>query len=243
MMRFYTPVLILQLFCLYHAYRSRTHFSWYLLILFLPLAGSLIYCYYHFVRHIDGEEVTEQVKGVFINDYHINKLEKELEFSDTLSNRLNLVDEYLKKGHYEAALKHYRDSLQGMNKDDVHTQTKMIKAYFLSKKYDEAIFLGNKLLSNQAFRKSPHRICYAWSLYHMNLIDKASEQFKEMDTSFSNHEQRLEHIKFLDQIGKIDSAKQKAVELKDEISQMSKTERRFKAETIRGINKMYAKLS
>ena len=43
MFRFYTPILILQVFCLYHAYKNKSENWWYFLILMFPLIGSLIY--------------------------------------------------------------------------------------------------------------------------------------------------------------------------------------------------------
>ena len=48
MLGLYTPVFLLQAFCVYHAYRNNVEQRWYWLILFFPLFGCIIYLVQNF---------------------------------------------------------------------------------------------------------------------------------------------------------------------------------------------------
>ena len=95
MLRFYTPILILQIFCLYHAYKSNSQQKWYWLIIFFPFFGSLLYLFDTFYTRGNIRSLTEGVKGMMNSNYRLEQLERELKFSDNVSNRVNLADAYI----------------------------------------------------------------------------------------------------------------------------------------------------
>ncbi len=77
MFRLYSPILILQLFCLYHAYKHSKDYGWYLLVLFLPLIGSLIYLYVHFATRTNIDATADHLERAFTKDATIKKMEQE----------------------------------------------------------------------------------------------------------------------------------------------------------------------
>ena len=126
MIRLFPIVIIIQLFCLYHAHNYKAEQKWYWLIVFFPIIGSLFYLYYHFYSRENVDIVTEEVKTTFISNYKIEKLEKTLKFSDTHANRIALADEHSRLGNFLEAKFHYEASLEGLFRDDVKVIMKLI---------------------------------------------------------------------------------------------------------------------
>ncbi len=83
MLGLYTPVFLLQAFCVYHAYRNNVEQRWYWLILFFPLFGCIIYLVQNFNSASTIKSLEENVKAVVISNYKIEQLEKALRFSDS----------------------------------------------------------------------------------------------------------------------------------------------------------------
>ena len=101
MFRFITPLLILQVFCIYHVYKNKREYWWVWLIIFFPLIGCIIYVYKNFYSKKNIENLAEEVKSTTNSNYTIAKLEKELEFSDTIENKVKVADEYVGRGNFE----------------------------------------------------------------------------------------------------------------------------------------------
>ena len=94
----YTPIFLLQMFCVYHAYRNNAEQRWYWLILLFPLIGCIVYLVHTFNNRDTISAITENVKGVVISNYRIDQLEKALRFSDNVTNKVNLADAYAELG-------------------------------------------------------------------------------------------------------------------------------------------------
>ena len=62
MLGLFTPILLLQAFCVYHAYRNNVEQRWYWLILFLPLFGCIIYLVQNFNSASTIKSLEENVK-------------------------------------------------------------------------------------------------------------------------------------------------------------------------------------
>src|SRR5688572_7803410 len=145
----YAPVLILQAFCVYHAYRNNAEQRWYWLIVFFPVVGCGIYLFHHFYNRNSIEAIAEGVKVIVNSNYEVEQLEKAFHFSDNLKNRTNLADAYVRSGRYEEAINLYRQSLTGFMADDPSLRMKLLNAFFLNQNYTEAITLGNLLGSEK----------------------------------------------------------------------------------------------
>ena len=91
-MSFISIPLILQFYCLYHAYRYQKAFHWYLLIIFIPIAGSLLYLILQVFKKRNIKEAQESVTEIVLPSKKINELEQRLQFSDTYENKIQLAD-------------------------------------------------------------------------------------------------------------------------------------------------------
>jgi hypothetical protein len=236
--RLYTPVFILQAFCLYHAYKTRADQKWFYLIIFLPVIGCLLYLYDTFFNKPNLTAVTEGVKTVLFTNYTIEKLEKELTFSDNVTNRVNLANEYMKYERYAEAATLYETCLDGFMADDLVMKMRLLQARYMNKEYDVRETIGKKLESQKEFKKSEERIAYAWALHHTKQTEQAAAQFADMDRSFTNHTQRKEYARFLMETGQSAQATQLLDELVTEFEQMKEIEKRLNREIYREVRGM-----
>lgn len=203
------------------------------------MIGCLVYLYIHIFSKTDFDGIVEEAKGILDNDYEVQKLEKEIKFSDTISNRLKLADLYTEKGNYSKAIDQYKSCLTGNTTNDPGIKMGLLRAYYLNGQYQKAIAIGEHLEEYKPFHQSEQRVAYAWALYNNNEIDKAQANFAAMDNNFTNYPHRLEYAKFLVAIQKKMSAEVKLEELLEEFDHMHKQEKRNKRNIIRDVQNYY----
>ena len=243
MIGYYTPVLILQAFCLYHAYRNNSMQTWFWLILFLPGIGCAIYLYHHFYNRSNMETLAEGVKNVVNTNYRLEQLERAHRLSDNITTKTNLASAYTTYGRYDDAITLYKECLNGFMADDPGLQTKLMQTYFLKKEYNEVIGLGQNLLGDKEFRKSEERVSYAWALYYNGNTNDAEKEFQDMDKSSANHWKRMEYAKFLLLTGKKENALDKLNTLLEEFDLMRGGERKVNGATIREVRDLVSRIN
>lgn len=227
-MGIYSPILILQGFCLYHAYSRGAENKWYFIIMLFPLIGALIYLYDTFYSRRKVDSLAEGVKTAFVSNYQTRKLENELSISNTIANKINLADEYYQLGRNEDALELYNSCLRGIYKDDPELLKKIIRCLYAEKDYESIVEVGQRMLKFPNFNKSEEKICLAWSCHHTGKSTLAQKYFSEMNTRFGNYLQRIEYAKFLDSNEFENEAKSLLIDLIDEIDSLDAYERRNK---------------
>jgi hypothetical protein len=243
MYAYYTPILLLQAFCVYHAYKNNVEQRWYWLILFFPLIGCVIYLVQNFSSRTSIDAIAENVKEVVNSNYKIEQLEKALKFSESVTNKLNLATAYMEVERYRDAAALYAESLQGFMADDPAVTMKLCHAHFMDNNFAASVECGARLEPLKAFRNSEERVAYAWALHHAGDTGKAESIFIDMDRSFTNYYHRMEYSKFLIKTGKTELAKEKLRDLVDEFEHMNGPERRLKKNTYREIKDLYTNLA
>jgi len=239
MFRFFPLILVLQGFCIYHAYKNNNLQRWFFIIFFLPFIGSLIYLYVHFYSRKNIENLSEGVKSVLNTNYQIEKLEKELKVADTTTNRIRLADEYVTVGRVEEAVNLYKTSMTGISAEDPELLMKLIKSGYLTKDYKTVVACGEKLKSDFAFKNSEERIAYAWSLYHVGQKKEAGIHFQDMDARFANYKHRLEYSKFMLETERPSEANDLLGEILEEFNQMDNREKSLKKPILREAKRLY----
>ncbi len=242
MLRLYTPILILQAFCLYHAYKNNTQQKWLWLIIIFPFIGCLIYLYYHFSGKLNIENLTEGVKEALDTNYNVDKLEKENRFADTAANKIKLGDQYMQKERYKDALEMYESCLNGIYDDDPELLRKLLQSNFMLGNYKQTINFGKKLEHDYGFKNSDERIALAWAYYHHNEKETAEKTFQAMDMQFANYPHRIEYCKFLLNENRSEEAKNKLANMMEEIEHMDSYERKMKRALYGEIKRMYGEI-
>jgi hypothetical protein len=238
MIGFYTPLLALQAFCLYHAYRNHVEQRWYWFIIFFPGIGCAMYLYHNFYSRRSIETIAEGVKGVVNSNYKLEQLEKALRFSDNITNKTNLADAYVSCGRYDEALALYKECLMGFMADDPVIRIKVLFTSFLKKDYEATVACGETLESEKRFQKSEERAAYAWALHYTGKTEQAEKLFEQMDSSYTNYRQRIEYCKFLKVIGKPEELKNKLQEMNEELENLKGPERKFYRHIAREIREL-----
>ena len=226
MYRLFFPLLILEGFCLWHAYKNHAEQKWYWIIVCIPYVGCFIYLYDAFYARRTGESLAEGLKQVVSSNYKIEKLEQDVQFSSNVRNKINLAEGYAEIGRYKDAIAIYEECREGFMIDDEPLSRRLLQALFLDKQYDRCISIGNELKGSKSFRDSDARISLAWALHHQGFSDQSYLHFKDMDREFSNYDQRYAFCRFLMDTGKHDEARKKADVLMAEFDMMKTIERR-----------------
>ena len=127
-MFYYYALIAVQIYCLYHAYKHQKPFYWYFIIFIIPGFGSLIYILTQVANTKNIKEIESEISTIINPSKKVQEAEKQLEFSDTFQNRVNLADAYYEIGDYENASKHYEAALKGNFHKDYYVITQMISA-------------------------------------------------------------------------------------------------------------------
>ena len=235
----YTPILALQLFCLYHAYSRRVDFWWYIIIFIVPFLGCVLYLYKHFntPRTLDSiGNIAEEVKGTIDTSYKVRKLQKQLDFSDTAENKLKLGEEYLNQGFNDEAYELFKSCNKGVFENDPEVLAKLVQTSFLLHDYDATIEYGQQPNFQNDLQINNEKATLAWAYHHKNRTDDANLLFSTLDKSYGQYYMRHEFIKYLIATDQNKLADQKMSDLLEEISQMDRSERRLNIQDINAIN-------
>jgi hypothetical protein len=238
----YTPILLLQAFCIYHAYKNNAEQRWYWFIILFSIFGCGFYLFDHFYNRRNIATVAESVKSIINTNYKIEQLEKELRFNDSIKNKINLAQAYIEIARYQDAQKLYQECLAGFMSDDPDLRMKLLMASYLNQDYSQAIEIGNILEPEKRFRDSEARLAYAWSLHFSQKSDEAERIFKDVDRPFTNYRHRLEYSKALQHQGRKDELRNKLDELLTEFEHMRNEEKRLLRDVIREARDLHASL-
>lgn len=224
---YYSPLLILQAFCVYHAYKNNAEQRWYWLIMFLPGIGCAIYLYQNFYSSKNIQNLEQGLKQVVNSNYKIEQLEKSLRFVDNYANKINLADAYMDHGRFKDAVDLYQSCLNSFMADDVDLQMKLLKAHFYNHDFVAAIQLGQKLEKEKNFKNAEARVYYAWAHFYNTNISTAEDIFTDLNKSFTNYRHRLEYCRFLKEVKKHKELTELVKTLLEEFEHMKGPERKL----------------
>ena len=101
---FYYITIGLDVICILHSIRNGTQNKWMLLIVFAPVIGALVYLFAEVFTRRNRAGLQDGISGILTtSNGRIRKLENNLKFTDTFTNRILLADAYLAGGHTDNA--------------------------------------------------------------------------------------------------------------------------------------------
>ena len=219
-MLYYYFILGLQAYCLYHAYKNRSNYYWFLIIFFIPLLGCIVYLVTQVINKKDVVSITEEITNIVNPSKKITELEQQLAFSNTFQNRINLADAHYQNKNFDNAILHYEKSLEGNFKDEPYTLNKLIKCYFETKNFDKVISYSKKINLEKDFKDTLY--FYGLALEQKGLIEEAESNLIKIDIRYSNYKKRLEISNFYNRNNKKEKAKVILQEIISELTSMSK---------------------
>lgn len=132
----------LQIGCIIHVIRSGRDYYWLLLILFLPVMGSLIYIVSEVLPGFKNSRLIRSFghsKKAGMST--IRKLKEQVEFTDTVSNRIELADAYLSRNQFQQAYDLFSGCREGIYENDAAILHKLADAAYGIGKYEETVEL------------------------------------------------------------------------------------------------------
>lgn len=222
---YYIPI-GLQAFCAFHAYSNGSLQKWIYLIIFLPVIGSLIYIYQEILnnRRISAPKI--DVGAVLNPGVKLKRLEEEVKFTDTFTNRMKLADAYLAAGYTDKAINMYNTSMTGAFAGNEHAMQQLIVAYYQQERYTEIPPIAKKLYKLPQFARSKAHIAYAMALEQLGNIDAAEAEFNAMKGRYAYFEQRYHYAQFLIRQDKIEDAEKILTDMLDEQPHLSAVEKK-----------------
>jgi len=216
----------LQGFCAYHCFKRGTQQKWIWMIVFLPYIGSLIYIYQEILSNRRISTASIDVKGIINPGSKLKKLEDDLRFTDTFTNRIRLADAYLAAGQTDKAVELYKGSLTGAFAENEHVLAQLIVAYYQQERYEEILPIAKKLYKLPQFARSQAHILYAMALEQTGNTEQAEAEFKAMKGKYSYFEQRYQYGLFLVRQERYDDAEDIFSVMLEEQPHLSPVERK-----------------
>ena len=219
-------IIVLQAICVIHCLRKGNSNNWIWLIVFVPLVGAIAYIVTEMFTRDQVEQVQAGVTTVLNPTGKIKKLEQQLKFSDTFSNRVQLADAYLADGQTEKALALYESSLTGAFTENEYVLTQLNTAYFQMQRYDDVVAVTKKIYRLPQFPRSKAHLQYAMALEQTGNTIAAEKEFKLMKVRFAYFESRYQYGMFLQRANRDEEARQVFKDIIEEAMQLSPREKR-----------------
>ncbi len=238
----YYLLIALQLYCAYHVYSTKNNAYWYLAIILAPGIGSAIYLVTQVFTKRDVDKVQQEVTAAINPTKKVQNLEKKVAFSDTFQNRLDLADAYMELNDFANAVSHYETALSGSHRDDFYGNAQLMQALFSSEKYAETVAVAKKIEAHKEFEKSRGNFLYGQALFKLGETDKAEEILRKIDRRYSNYEERLVLVKFLEDHGKRADAVELLDNLVEEGNNLTKPNQKRFGKTFLEIRRLHKEL-
>ncbi|WP_405576579.1 hypothetical protein [Winogradskyella sp. Asnod2-B02-A] len=238
----YYLLIVVQVYCLYHAYKNNKPFYWYFLIFFVPAIGSLIYIVTQMFNKSDAEKIQEDITSVINPTKKIKELEKKVQLVDTYTNRIELADAYFKNNDITNAIIHYKKTLEDTIQDDLYARQNLILCYFQLKDYEGVIEQTEFIKEKAEFKGSKQQFCYGLALNELGKINEAEVQLKQIDRPYSNYAERLALAKFYIENDRITEGKELLEEISTESKRLTKPNKKRYGSTIVEVERMLSAL-
>ncbi len=223
-----------KIYCIVHLIRNGRSFLWIWLILFFPFGGPLIY----FIVEIWPELRSRRSSGPAFalpqtSARAIAKLREELEFSNTIENRVRLAQALGQAGRFPEALETLNECLRGAFKDDPLITYELAQIQFAAGAYADALATLAKLDELGTKHAGPVRVLLQ-ARAHEALGDaaEADANYREALTLGSGEEARCRYASFLDRAGRGEEAQALYAEIVNHARRGDGLYRRFNREWI-----------
>ena len=194
---FYYISLILQAICVLHCLKKGNQNKWIWLIVFLPYIGCIAYLFSEILTKNEINRVGSGLGDILRPGNTITRLENELKFADTFTNRMQLADAYLKAGYTDKAIELYESCLSGPFNENEQVYMQLMNAYFAKQQYNKILAITGKVYHLPEFLRSRNHMIYALALELAGQTEAAEKELLMMVGKFSFFEQRYNYGLFL----------------------------------------------
>ena len=142
-------IALLQIACAVHCVRHGGSRMWLMVVIFLPIAGSLAYIAFEVLPGYAGHRQVRRAKAAATRaidpERDLRAAHEALELADTAANRIGLGDAYADLGRWADAIPQYEAGAAKAPAPERSTRFKLAQACFEAGRYDRARTLVDSL--------------------------------------------------------------------------------------------------
>lgn len=234
--------LVLKVACVLHVLRNGRNTSWIWLIIFFPLGGSLIY----FVLEVwpDLRVARGGLKLALPKspEKRIAELKEELEYSNTIENRVKLARAYVAAQRFDDAIETLSSCLRGAFKDDALLLLELAHTYFAASKFHAALDILHRIDELKSKHAAAERtLLKARSFEGVADNENAKSRYEQALVVATGEEARVRYALFLEKSGDADGARRLFEETIAHAKRGGGTYRRFNRDWIKTAREQLAK--
>lgn len=175
----YYLVLILQGICIIHAMKTGRR-DWIYIILFLPAIGGIAYIIREILPEINQGDFWNNLQRIFFPGARVRDLERRLRISDTITNKMNLAEEYMLSKQYDKAIT-LTQSCISQRPNDQGILLTLAKIQFHSGQFADSAANFQKVLSIKNRINNPiDELLYAQALEQNGELERAEEEYRRI---------------------------------------------------------------
>jgi hypothetical protein len=203
--------LAVQIFFIVHAYRRGKTF-WIFIIFFFPVAGMLVYFFVEYLpdlRQGGGlERASASVIKTVAPERELRRLKAEVEFNNSVTNRIALAKGHVDAGQYDEAIEILNGCRNGIHENDPKILLVLAPAYIGAGKMQEA--LDTLTLLRTEHPRSDAKgtgLLMARTLEHMGDLEGACAEYEALLPESVGEEVRCRYALLLQQLDRHDEAR------------------------------------
>ena len=199
--------IVVQIYFAIHAGKSGRYW-WIFPIFVFPLFGSIVY---FFVEYLPELKLAAQAKRSRNKTprHNIKELERALELTDSVKNRITLAEAYFHAGRYQDSIDLLENTLTGMHSDDPYILEGLAYACFHNGDFVKAREYLEKLETSQDGKLPVKaRLLRAKSLEQLSEFDAAVDDYRSVMNILSGEEPRCRCALLLKKLGRNDEAQE-----------------------------------
>jgi len=199
--------------CLIHAIKTGRTQPWLMVIVFLPLIGSLIYLFMELIPDMMTTRQAHSMKRGIQNvtdpnrEYRARK--RDVEMVGSADAKRGLAEEYMRRGMYADAADLYRSALTGMHTDDPVLLYGLARAKFAQ---GDGIGTQETLdalqATNPGYVSNDAHLLYARSLEVQGKNNEALDEYRALIRTFPGEEARCRYAQLLQRTGAVSEARE-----------------------------------
>ena len=203
--------MILVIICVIHIIKTGRDRYWIWLVVFIPVAGMAAYLFIEVLPDLTrNKKVTANVTKIINPGKTVRDLEDRLRLLDSVANRVDLADEYVKIKRYKEAMELYEKCLEGIHAKDIDILRKTANAAYLAKDYEKTreYILKIKEISDGELPGYEMHQRLAQVYDKTGNTEKADEEYRNAIDTYNHIETIYNYGKFLLGKGRNEEAKQ-----------------------------------
>lgn len=178
-----------------HAHKTGRPQFWYMILIFVPLVGSIAYVLFELVPEAAnsrrGRQVKQDLKTIIDPDRDWREKSKYAQDTDTVDAKLKLAEECERRGMWGEAIGMYRKALQGIYADDPELLRGMARAELGAGNAQVAIDTLDRLRElHPTYQHQDGHLTYARALEAVDRLPAAELEYRALSAYFVGAEAR-----------------------------------------------------